>query len=169
MTSFSRPSALLFSLVLCLSASAFAADPAVKTYEGEGEVMSADPVYSRVTISHDPIKGLPESGEVEYFTKTSEVLKGISRRDLVKFKIEESKGFAEVTELVKTGVAPEKKEGLPIGEAVQQVLEGTGEVAKTVVSPIEPAHEAVSGAVDTTTGATGEVLKDANPDVKKKF
>ncbi|MGH7198165.1 MAG: hypothetical protein ACREH5_05450, partial [Candidatus Omnitrophota bacterium] len=87
------------------------------------------------------------------------LLKGLSKRDLVDFTIEEKKGEALITKITKTGQAPPKEEKTELGKAVQGALVSTGEAVKTVASPIPPAHEVVSGAVGATTTATGAVME----------
>ncbi len=145
------------------------AAPTEKHYQGSGEVTSVDPLYSRITIKHGPIKNFVGDEETEFFVSSTDILKGIAKRDLVDFSLVDVKGDVRVEKITKTGEAPIKEEGLPLGQAVQGALVATGEAAKTVTSPITPAHEVVSGTVGATTGATDEVLRDANPDVKKKF
>ena len=138
-------------------------------FEGKGEVMSVDPMLSRITIKHQAIKDFSGEAETDFFVSSGNLLKGISKRDWVEFTILESHGDTRVTKITKTGEAAEPDDRLLVGKAVQDVLVATGEAAKTVVSPIEPAHEVVSGTVGATTDVTGAVLKDATPEVKKKF
>lgn len=140
-----------------------------KRYETKGEVTSADPLYGRVTIQHDAIKGFASAGQTEFSVESAALLKNIARGDLVNFTLVDQKGDVRVSQLVKTGVAPPKDDRLKVGQAVQDVLVATGEVAKTVTSPIPPAHGVVSGAVGATTDTTGAVLKDATTEVKQKF
>ena len=148
----------------------FSAEQTAKRFEGSGEVLSVDPMYGRITIRHGVIKGFLAGGdETEFVVTSSSILKDISKRDLVDFVIVEEKGDDQIEKITKTGQAPIKEEGLPIGRAVQGVLEATGEAAKTVTTPITPVHDVVSGAVGATTDTTGVVLDDANPDVKKNF
>lgn len=138
-------------------------------FESSGEVTSVDPLYSRITIKHEAIKGFSGDGEAEFFVNSPDLLKGISKGDLVTFSIADVKGETQIEKILKTGVAPIKDESTPLGRVVQDVLVTTGEVAKTVSSPVAPAHEIVSGTVGATTGATDNVLHDATPEVKKKF
>ncbi len=156
----------LFSMT---AASLAGAEQAIREFEGSGEVISSDPLYSRVTIRHDAIKGFTGDLEEEFFVSSSDLLKDISKRDIVDFTIVEEKGDARITKITKTGEAPKHEEKLEIGKAVQGALVTTGEVAKTLTSPITPAHEVVSGATDATTGATGALLEDATTEVKKEF
>ena len=159
---------LMLVLFLC-AAGTFQAVAKPSQFESKGEVTSVDPLYSRVTIKHPAISGFSGDAETEFFVSSADLLKGISKGDLVDFTIVDEKGDTLIEKITRTGVAPVKDETLPLGRAVQGVLEATGEAAKTVSSPIAPAHEVVSGTVGATTGATDSVLHDASPDVKKKF
>lgn len=142
-----------------------------KIYKGEGEVLSVDPLYSRITIQHGAITNFAGDGETEFVVLDTKILKEVSRRDLVEFTITEEKGEAFIDKITVVGVAEKKVEGLEVGKAVQDVLMGTGEVAKAVTSPIPAANEAVSGAVTSTTDAAGSVLEDATfpGGVKKEY
>lgn len=157
------------SFLMILSAPCLAEDGAVKNFPGSGEVLSVDPLYSRVTIAHTPIKDFSGGPETEFFVRSSSLLKGISPRDLVEFQIEEIKGDAQIIEIKKTGEAPPREEGVPVGRVVQDALMGTGELVKGVTQPLAPVGEVTSSVVGATTDATGSVLNDANPDVKQKF
>ena len=84
------------------------------------------------------------------------------------FSIVDQNGDVRLSTITKTGVAEPEKEGR-MGQVVQDVLVGTGEVAKSITSPLPPAHEVVSGTVDATTGATGSLLSKADNKVKTKF
>ena len=160
---------LYFSLFLALLSPTLFAANIPKELSGSGEVLSVDPVYDRITIKHGPVKGLASYGETEFFVSSKDILKGVSTGDLIDFTLTDDKGDTRVSAISRTGHAPEKDDRLPVGQAVQDVLEATGEVAKTVTSPIAPAHEVMSGAVGATTDTTGAVLKDAKPEVKEKF
>ena len=138
-------------------------------FEGSGEVTSVDPLYSRVSIKHGAIKNFEGDTETEFFVQSPDLLKGITRRDLVSFTLVNDKGDVRIEKITKTGEAPLKDDSTPLGRVVQDALVATGEAAKTVSSPITPAHEVVSGTVGATTRVTDSVLHDANPDVKKKF
>jgi len=97
-----------------------------------------------------------------------DVLKGFTPRDLVNFSITETNGDVKIEKLEKTGVAePEEKAGM--GRVVQDVLVGTGEVAKTVTKPITPAHDVVSGTFDAATNVTGPVLQESDDKAKQDF
>jgi Cu/Ag efflux protein CusF len=159
----------LVSLFLLSSASGVFADSKKTEFKTGGEVVSVDPLYGRITLKHKAIQGFAGEGETEFFVSSNELLKGLSKRDLVDFTVIEKRGDTKVTEIKKTGTAPEADNRLLVGKAVQDVLVATGEVAKTVSSPIEPAHQVVSGTVGATTEMTGSVLNDASPEVKKKF
>lgn len=137
----------------------FAGPSKSNQYEAKGEITSVDPLYHRITIKHGMIKGLSGADETEFFVRSNDLLKNIHRRDLVEFTLTEQKGEVLVDKLVKTGVA-EPVEETKVGQVVQDVLVGTGEVAKGITSPIAPAHEVMSGAVDATTTATGSVLEE---------
>ncbi len=162
---------LLLISALALQASPMFAADKIKRYQGTGEVMSVDPLYGQITIKHREIKGFVAGGnETLFFVNSKDLLKNIHKKDLVDFSIVEVKGDAQIDRLMKTGVAPDKKEGTSIGDAVQGVLTATGEAAKAVTSPIQPAHDVVSGTVGATTDTTGSVLDNATlPETKKKF
>lgn len=167
-----KKSFLALFAIFCFGLSFLApAQAEPKTYKGEGEVLSVDPLYSRITIEHGAITDFAGDGETEFFVTDAKLLKNVSRRDLVEFTITEEKGEAFIDKITVVGVAEKKVEGLEVGKAVQDVLIGTGEVAKAVTSPITPANEAVTGAVDATTGATDEMVGDATfpGGVKREF
>ena len=161
---------IFFVFVLSLSTvGVLYAAPKPTHFESSGEVTSVDPLYSQVTIKHPAIKGFSGDGEAEFFVSSADLLKGISKGDLVTFSLANEKGDTRIEKISKTGVASVKEESTPLGRAVHDMLVTTGEVAKTVSSPIAPAHEVVSGTVSATTQATDRVLHDATPEVKKKF
>ncbi len=161
----------LFSITFFLTnAIAFSADENVKQFNGSGEVTSVDPLYSRITIKHEAIKGFSGSAETEFFVGSPGLLKNVQKRDLVDFVIVEKNKSAQIEKITKTGQAAPHEEKLEVGKVVQDVLVATGEVAKGVTTPIPPAHEAVSGTVGATTKATGSVLNEADgTEVKRKF
>ena len=163
---------VLFLMIIFVgfaSTALFAAEK-VKRFEGRGEVTSADPLYGQVTIKHGLIKGFVGGDETEFFLASPGLLKGINKRDLVDFTIVEINGDARIEKITKTGEAPPKEENHELGKAVQGILVATGEAAKTVTSPIAPAHEVVSSSVGATTETTGAVLDNATlPETKKKF
>lgn len=158
-------SAVILSALTC-SFAAFAAESRI---EGKGEVVSVDPMLKRITIKHGVIKGFSAAGETSFLVKSESDLKGLSRYDLVSFTVAADKDNERIDFIIKTGVADPGPDGLPVGKAIQDVLEATGGAAKAVTSPIPPAHTVVSGAVDGTTNATGAVLEDATTEVKAKF
>ncbi len=160
---------LLLALIL-LTPSVRAAEEKSKRFEASGEVVEVEPLYGRITIKHGAIKGFSGGPETEFVAKSSELLKNLSKRDLVYFVITEEKGNAEITEIKKTGEAPPKEEGLELGRAVQGVLTATGEAARIITSPIPPAHDVVSAATSATTDTTETVLDSTDgPEVKHKF
>ena len=161
-----KKTALLAFLSFFLTSSLYAAD-AVRHFKASGEVSTVDPVYSQVTIEHHAIRGLAGSGVTEFYVSEAALLKGISTGDLVDFEITDTKGDVKIGKITKTGVAPPKEEGLPIGEAVQQTLHGTGEVLKTVTSPLPPVSEAIGGAVDATASASDPKVQDG--ELKQKI
>ncbi len=138
-------------------------------HQSSGEVTSVDSLYSRISILHPAIKGFSGDTTTEFTVSSKDLLKNINKFDLVDFEFVDEQGEAKIDNIKKTGVAPPKEEGLPVGKAVQGVLESAGQVAKGVTSPVTPVNEVVSAATDATTGATGAVLNEASPDVKKKF
>ena len=86
------------------------------------------------------------------------------------FSLVDAQGDAQIDKITKTGVAPPKKNESEVGNAVQGIITATGEGVKTVTSPIEPAHEVVSGTMGATTHTTGALLDDATlPETKKQF
>lgn len=162
---------LLFSVIsfLLFSGTAFAVDFKVREFEGSGEVVSVDSVYSQISIAHGSIKGFSGEDETIFSVSDKALLKGLSRRDLVEFHITDTRGNVHIDRLVKTGVAESEENGFPIGRAVQDVLEGTGEVVKGVTTPITPVHEVTTGVVDAATGTTGSALGDASTEQTAKF
>ena len=153
-------------LSLFISLPSAAAD---KTFQGSGEVVSADPLYSRVTIETGAIKGYSAGGKNEFVVSSADLLKDISAHDLVDFEISEVKGEARIDKITKTGVAADADDGTPIGKAVQEVLTGTGQAVKTVTTPITPVGAAIGGVVGDATESTGNMVSDAKSDVKRKF
>lgn len=161
------------SLVLpILSLALLAAAPTVHArdgrFEGKGEVVTVDPAYGRITIEHSAIKGFAPADESTFSVADKALLKEINRRDLVDFTVVETRGDVKLEKIVKTGVA-EPEETAKVGKVVQEVIYGTGQVAKAVTTPVPPAHGVMSGAVDATTGATGAVLENADTRAKSEF
>lgn len=147
----------------------FADSASVKRFQGNGEVVSVDPVYSRITINHSLIKDFAHDGETEFVVSSPALLKKISKSDLVSFDIEETRGDAQIVKIERTGQAPPKEEGIGLGRAAQDVLEGAGAVVKTVASPIAPIGQVANATADATTNTTGSVLSNTDGDMKKKF
>jgi len=162
---------LLFSVIsfVLFSMSATAADAKVREFEGKGEVVTVDPVFAQITIAHSSIKDFSGEDQTVFSVSDRTLLKDLSRGDLVEFHITDTRGDVKVDRLVKTGVATPEEDNFPIGRAVQDVLEGTGEVVKGVTTPIAPVHEVTSGVVDATTGTTGSALNDASTEKTTKF
>lgn len=138
------------------------------TYEGEGVVESADPLYQRITIRHGAIKGFAGEGTTEFVVADTALIRNLSRRDLVKFTVNDQNNDASITAIEKTGVEP-PAEPSKLGQIVHETLVVTGGVAKEITKPLPPAHEVVSGAVGATTDTTGAVLDNAAPDSKSEF
>jgi Cu/Ag efflux protein CusF len=161
----------LFLLVFLFSVSpASAADISrSKHFTSRGEVISVDPMYSRITLQHDPIKGFPGGFETEFEVSSQNLLKNISMSDEVTFEIEEAAGSAQIIKLERTGKKFEHNDRMPMGRAAQDLLEGASTVVKTVTSPIAPVNQLTSAATDATTSATGSVLADKDSEVKAKF
>ena len=161
---------LIFSFIsfFCLCQPSFAADAQLRQFHGDGEVLTVDPVYSQVTIEHAPIKDFPSGNGFEFFVTSPELLKGIQRGDLVEFDVTDTKGDVKITKIEKTGVAAPKEDGTPLGQAVSDVLHGTGDVVKGVTAPIPPVYEVAKSAT-TVTDAGGDAVSDASPEVKSKF
>ncbi len=141
----------------------------VAHFHGEGTVTSVDPVYSRITIEHLPIKGFSSGNATSFVVSSPALLKKISTSDLVSFDIEDTNGDAQIVKIERTGQALPKENGLPLGRAAQDVLEGAGAVVKTVASPIAPVSEVANATTDATTNATGSVLSDGKTDGMTKF
>ena len=161
---------LIFSFIsfFLFSQSSFAADAKVRQFHSTGEVLSVDPVYSRVTIEHAPVKDFPSGNDSEFFVESASLLKGIQKGDLVEFDLTDTKGDVKINKIVKTGVAAPKSDTLPLGRAVSDVLHGTGDVVKGVTAPIAPVHEVAKSATSVT-DASGDAVSDASPEVKNKF
>ena len=163
-----RASFYFLFLSFFISLPSHAAESQARQFHGSGEVITVDPVYSQVTIQHQAIKGFSGDRESEFFVQSPDMLKNIQKGDLVEFDLTDNKGDVKIEKIQKTGVAQPKNEGTPLGQAVQGVLEGTGNVVKTVTEPIAPVHEVAKGATSVT-DAAGEALKDDAPEVKNKF
>ncbi|MBI3252046.1 MAG: copper-binding protein [Candidatus Omnitrophica bacterium] len=161
-------SLFVFAFLLSSALNAFAETKA-RHFESEGEVVTVDPMYGQVTIRHDVIRDFMAGGSTSFYVTSPDLLKPIRTGDLVEFSVTDTRGDARIDKIKKVGQAPPKEDKAKLGEAVQTVIVATGELAKGVTSPIEPANQVVSGAADATSGATGSVLKDVSPQTKKKF
>ena len=161
---------LIFSILSFLSVPwpALASAPQLRQFHGSGEVLTVDPVYSQITIQHKAIKDFSGDRDSEFFVSSPELLKGIEKGDLVDFDITDNKGDVKIDKIQKTGVAARRSDNLPLGQAVHDVLQGTGNVVKGVTEPLPPAHEVAKGATSLT-DATGDALKESAPEVKSKF
>ena len=153
---------------LLVSVPAQAAESKTKEFQGSGEVLSVDPVYSQITIEHKAIKDFSGDRASELYVRSPEMLKNIQKGDLVDFDLEDDKGDVRITKITKIGMAPPKNEGTPLGQAVHDVLQGTGEMVKGVTEPLPPVHEVAKGATSIT-DATGDALQDKGTEVSNKF
>lgn len=143
---------LLFVATVALSAEK------ARRFEGAGEVLSVDPLYSRITIEHGAIKDFSGDGKSEFFVTEPSLLKDVSKRDLVSFSLVDEKGDVRIDKIERTGVAEPRGDGtIKINDAARAVIGATGEVARTVTQPIAPVHEGVRSA----TGAAEEVSNTA--------
>ncbi|MGH7197393.1 MAG: copper-binding protein, partial [Candidatus Omnitrophota bacterium] len=95
---------LILTVFLTVS-TALAAPLKAKTIEASGEITSVDALYGRVTIHHGATEGFSGGTDTEFVVSSADLLKGLSKRDLVDFTIEEKKGEALVTKITKTGQA----------------------------------------------------------------
>ncbi len=145
-----------------------AADSNLRHFKSNGQVVTVDPVYSQITIFHGAIKDFAGDGATEFYASDPELLKNIQKNDLVDFEFTDTKGDVKIDKITKTGVASPEKE-TPFGTAVQETLEGAGNIVKGVTEPIAPVHEVTSGVADATTNATGSVLRDVPSEQKSKF
>lgn len=131
-----------------------------KHSKASGEVTDVDSISGRVTLK--------DHGE--YFVADAALLKNINRNDLVDVDIVEENGEARIHRIEKTGEAPHEEESLPVGKAVQGVLQATGQTAKFITSPIAPVHDTAGEAAGAVTESAGDMVKDAKgPEVKQKF
>ncbi len=160
---------MFFFSLTCLPLSYAANESGVSHFHGEGTVTSVEPVYSRITIEHLPIKGFASANTTSFAVSSPTLLKKISTSDLVSFDIEDTNGDAQIVKIERTGQALPIEDGLPLGRAAQDLLEGAGAVVKTVASPIAPVSEVANATTDATTNATGSVLNDGKADGMTKF
>ena len=161
---------LLFSFISFLSIvlPVSAAESKIRQFHGSGEVLTVDPVYSRITIQHKAIKDFSGDRDSEFFVQPAGLLKGIEKGDLVEFDLTDTKGDVKIDKIQKTGVALPHSDTVPLGQAVHDVLEGTGNVVKGVTEPLAPAHEVAKGATSIT-DATGDALREGDSQLKSKF
>lgn len=151
---------LTVPFLLLLAAAAISAERPTR-FEGEGEIVTVDPAYGRVTIEHKAIKGFAGDDTSEFFVADASMLKGLGRRDTVKFTLIDQKGDVRVEKIEKTGVAPEKKgEYLTMNDAVKGALHATGDVAGEITRPIEPIHEGTRAVTGATTDTADELLTE---------
>ena len=154
-------------LLFFLTPTTLRAAEAVRHFNGSGEVRTVDPVYSQITIEHRAIKGLAGDGVTEFYVSNAGILKGIVTNDLVDFEVTDTKGDVRITKITKTGTAPPREEGVAVGEALQQTIQGVGGAAQAVTSPIAPVSEAIGGASQTAAANTEPRIKDG--EVKQKI
>jgi Cu/Ag efflux protein CusF len=161
--------AVVFSVISLLSlampAHSASQDRALR---GTGEVITVDPVYSQVTIRHGAIKDYAGDATTEFYVTDASLLKNVQKGDLVDFSLKDEKGDVRIDKITKTGVAVFPATGSPLGETVQGVLHGTGEIVKSVTHPLPVAGE-VGQALGDTTAATGDALRDVPTVGKTKF
>lgn len=164
-----KVSAILVFLSFLVVAGAMAAENQVRHFSGRGEVTSVDPLYARITVRHAAIKDFSGDAETEFVVASADLLKKIVKGDVVDFEFKDTRGDVKIEKITRTGHAEPAEDGIPLGRAAQDVITGTGEVVKGITTPVPPVHEAATGSVEATTKATGAVLDDANPAVKRKF
>jgi Cu/Ag efflux protein CusF len=162
-----KKTAFFAFLALFLTPALCNAADAVREFRSSGEVSTVDPVYSQVTIMHDTIKGLAGSGTTEFYVTDAGILKDIAKGDLVDFDITDNKGDVRISKIVKTGTAPLREEGIPVGQALSDTMAGVGQVAQAVTAPIAPVSEAIGGASESAASSTDMRLKDG--EVKQKL
>ena len=155
-----KKTAISVLFLLIFSASQCHAAERVRHFEGYGEVLSVDPISSQITIRHRAIKGLAGSGDTQFFVTDAAMLEGIEKHNLVELDLVETKGDLKVEKITKTGQALPQEDGIPLGQAVQDTLQGTGQVLKAVTSPLPAVSDAVSGAADSTADAADPKIKD---------
>ena len=100
--------------------------------------------------------------------KGTKLLKNIQKGDLIDFSLKNEKGDVRIDKITRTGVAEPEDNGSPFGQTIQGVLHGTGELVRSVTSPLPLANE-VGNAVGDTTAATGDALRDVPSESKTKF
>ena len=145
---------LIFNISLCH------AGERVRHFDAYGEVLSVDPISSQFTVRHRGIKGLEGSGDTQFYVTDAAMLKGIEKHNLVELDLVETRGDLKVEKITVTGQALPQEEGVPLGQAVQDTLQGTGQVLKTLTSPLPAVSDAVGGAADSTADAADPRIKD---------
>ena len=150
-----------------------------RQFSGKGEVITVDPVYSQITISHESIKGfaqegetefyVTEAGETEFYVTEAAILKGVTKGDLVDFELTDTKGDVKIDKIVKTGIAPPKDDGMPLGQALRDTLQGAGDVLGAVTAPIPPVSEAFHGAMASTADVADPKIEDGKLKQKTSF
>ena len=157
-----------FLSIFILVTPGLASNKSVRQFHGEGQVLTVDPVYSQITIQHKAIKDFSGDRASEFYVSSPDLLKKIQKNDLVAFDLTDNKGDVKINKIAKTGVAIPKDDGLPLGQVVNDVLQGTGDVVKGVTEPIPPVHEAAKSAT-AVSDATGEAVEQTTPQVKNNF
>ncbi len=140
-----------------------------RQFSGKGEVITVDPVYSQITISHESIKGFAQEGEAEFYVTEAAILKGVTKGDLVDFELTDTKGDVKIDKIVKTGIAPPKDDGMPLGQALRDTLQGAGDVLGAVTAPIPPVSEAFHGAMASTADVADPKIEDGKLKQKTSF
>lgn len=140
-----------------------------RQFSGKGEVITVDPVYSQITISHESIKGFAQEGETEFYVTEAAILKGVTKGDLVDFELTDTKGDVKIDKIVKTGIAPPKDDGMPLGQALRDTLQGAGDVLGAVTAPIPPVSEAFHGAMASTADVADPKIEDGKLKQKTSF
>ena len=152
-----KKTAIFAFLLFFLTPTMLRAADANRSFKGSGEVRTVDPVYSQVTIEHHAIKGLAGDGVTEFYVSDPGLVKGVATSDLVEFDVSDTKGDIKITKITKTGVAPPREEGIPVGEALQ-----------AVTAPLAPVSEAIGGAAESAaTPGSDPRIKDG--EVKQKL
>ena len=146
--------------LLLIPVVSIAADNKTREFSASGQIETLDPVYSQVTIRHGAIKGFGGDSQTQFYVSSPDLLKGLSRYDLVDFHFIDTKGDVRIDKITKTGEAAPDQAGVPVGDALGQTLQGAGQIVQAVTSPIAPVSEAVGGAVDSTSDSTDPRIVD---------
>ena len=158
---------LLFFLLLNVSYGHTA--ESARQFKGNGEVVTVDPVYSQITILHGAIKGFAQDSSTQFYVTDAAHLKNITKGDLVDFDLTDTKGDVKITKIMKTGVASPKENGIPIGQAVRETLQGTGQVLGAITSPLPPVSDAIHGAMNSTADVANPEITDGELKQKASF